>query len=206
MTRLDAMRLQRALGELMTRIERDGRIHAEVQRARREFFGERAAPRGDAAAELLAEQRFQEWYLLERESELLGAVPAATVELEGDAERLLGSLASVFAITAAYARRVEARDLQGDATVELAVPADTFVAGDLVVGRVYPRDDGAFVPSAAVALYRPGPPLAAAFARDLEQLDLDRRLTQQELERLLLQRPGLRQTGPSRSPAGAAGA
>lgn len=45
-------------------------------------------------------------------------------------------------------------------------------------------------PSSAAAVFRPGASLGEAFRRDVERLDLGRRLQQIELERLLLQRPG----------------
>src|SRR6185295_8214788 len=47
-------------------------------------------------------------------------------------------------------------------------------------------EDGSELASPAIAVYRKGAALAAAFRKDLERLDLDRRLSQAELEHLLM--------------------
>lgn len=187
MSRTVARDLQQALSRLQARCEQDQRLHAESLRARREFFGPAAEPAAtDPELRALAEQRFHEWFLLERDSAVLGAVPFEATALERGEHALADSVASVFAIQGCRDDRAEARDLQDDAAYELQIPRGAMQPSDVLVGRIYPRDDGSFVPSAAIALFRPGPPLAQAFVRDREQLGLERRLTQQELEQLLL--------------------
>jgi hypothetical protein len=182
MARLDPRRLQAALQHLHERVLREPHLPAEVQRARREFFGPRLA----AGAPLpTAEQRFQEWFLLERESETLGAVPHEAVAADDDS-LLDDSLASAFLLAGASGKRLEARDLQDGDCYELHAPAGTLQPGDLMVGRIHPDPAGGWLPSAAVAVYRPGQVVAAALQKDLGQLQLDRRLSQLELEHLLL--------------------
>jgi hypothetical protein len=195
---IDAEGLQNALQALAARAASDHRLQAELQRARREFFGAGTAVPAAPAREL----RFLEWFLLERESLALAAVPAHVVDLTGEQEALLGSSAGVWCIESVGDGIAEARDLQDDDVVDLLAPAGSLEPGDLMVGRVYPLDsagrplDGAgrprgragWQPSAAVAIHRPGRALAAAFQRDLARLGLDRRLSQAELEHLLLQR------------------
>jgi hypothetical protein len=188
--RLDALRLQSALQALAARAVSDHRLLAELQRARREFFGGDAAP-----APVAREQRFLEWFLLERESLALAAVPAQVLDLAGDEEALLGSCAGVWSIESVQGHTAEARDLQDDDVLDLLAPADALQPGDLMVGRIYsfdgagrPGGRAGWQPSAAVAIHRPGSALAAAFQRDLARLALDRRLSQAELEHLLLRR------------------
>jgi len=182
MARLDPRRLQAALQQLHERVLREPHLPAEVQRARREFFGPRLAAGPPLPT---AEQRFQEWFLLERESETLGAVPQEAVAADDDS-LLDDSLASAFLLAGTSGKRLEARDLQDGDSYELHAPAGTLQPGDLMVGRIHPDPAGGWLPSAAVAVYRPGQTVAAALQKDLGQLQLERRLSQLELEHLLL--------------------
>ncbi len=182
------MQLQAALQNLYAAALRESHLEAEVQRARREFFG----PRIHGKLAPVAEQRFLEWFLLERESERLGAPPREALLPSCDAAELLeDSFASVFTVASSGNGVADVRDLQDEDSFELSVPEGALQKGDLVVGRLHPDPSGGWQPSAALAVYRPGAALASAFQRDLKNLDLDRRLTQIELEHLLLARtPG----------------
>lgn len=178
----DALRLHEALQRLHRRAQQDHRLVAEFQRARREFFGVEDSTRVRPAAEL----RFLEWALLERESLALAAVPLDVLSLPGDDELLRGSVVGVYRLETVQDDRADARDLQDDDTVELLVPPGALQPGDLMVGRLYGTARSGWQPSGAIAIYRPGQTLAAAFQRDLARLGLERRLTQLELEHLLL--------------------
>ncbi len=172
----------RILVALMERLQRSHRIDPEVLRARREFFGTEVPVGGADAA---AEQRFLEWFLLERESDTLGAVPAETGAGEEMLDTLADSWCGVFSVMHVAPRRATLLDLQDDKPCDLSLDGNPLRAGDLVVGRILPGE-GVNRLAASAAVFRPGEALATAFRRDLARLALDRRLTQQELERLLL--------------------
>lgn len=183
----DAGTVQQAVNALVARLAEEPRLAAELQRAWREFYGEEGAIGGigDSAA-----QRFAEWFALERESDTLGAVPVELPEFATPLLDLDGTTAGVFVVVVAGPTGVEARDLQDDALLELAVPPGSLAVGDLLVGRLFQFGIGRWAPSTAAAVFRPGQELGEAFRRDLERLDLGRRLQQIELEHLLLRRPG----------------
>lgn len=183
----DPRRLFEALRELNQRAVGDHRLLAESQRARREYFGESAAA-GAPAPTAMQEHRFLEWFLLERESLSLAAVPVDVLTQSGDEEGLLGSTAGVYRVESMFDGGVEVRDLQEDEAIEVACPAGALRVGDLMVGRMYAGERGGWQPSAAVAVYRPGQTIAVAFQRDYARLELDRRLSQLEVEHLLLRR------------------
>jgi len=189
-----SQRLQQALATLQQRVVADARMPAEVRRARREFFGPSGEPPAASTAQL-AELRFREWFLLERESELLGAVPATAVLLADDEQLLPGSIAGVFTVELVEGGQAELLDLQDQQRLDVEAGGHGLQAGDFVVGRLYPQRDGALLPSPALVVYRPGAVLAAAFRADLQRVTLERRLFQHELEHLLLQ-----QRQPSSSP------
>jgi hypothetical protein len=178
----DALRLQTALLQLHRRALQDHRLQAELARARREFFGVEPGVKVRPTAEL----RFLEWALLERESLALASIPSDVLAEPGDDDALTGSAVGVYTVESVEEERVDARDLQDEDTVELLVPQGTLQIGDLMVGRIYGTLRGTWQPSAAVAIYRPGAALAKAFQRDLKRLELERRLTQVEIEHLLL--------------------
>ncbi|MDO8349412.1 MAG: hypothetical protein Q7T30_04190, partial [Planctomycetota bacterium] len=188
MTRNEARATEIAVLRLQQQLEQNPHLHAEVQRARRQFFGAEAdarARRGDSDA---GEHRFAEWFVLERDSEVLGAVPVALPALAEQVKELIGSLVGVFAVTLAAQNGVEARDLQDEEDLELVVPDGTLRPGDLLVGRLFPLDNGQWIPSSSAAVFRPGHDIGLAFQRDCTRLDLGRRLQQVELEHLLLRR------------------
>ncbi len=179
----DAPRLYGALQALHRRALADHRLAAELQRARREFFGVEA----NVAVRPAAELRFVEWALLERESLALAAIPVEVLRQPADDDSIADSMLGVFRIESVTGENVEAFDLQEEDTVDVLAADGALAAGDLLVGRLYPAGRGSWQPSPAIAIYRPGKALAEAFARDVKRLELDRRLTQIELERLLLQ-------------------
>jgi len=181
----DASAAKDAVERLADRLASDPHLRTEMQRARREFF-----PTPTAGAGSTAELRFREWFVCERESELLGAVPLTLPIAGDDADDLADSQAGLWLVQHAADGAASGRDLQDDTVVDFVVPPGTLQAGDLVVGRLFAMGAGRCVPSIAAAIFRPGAELAQAFARDLERLQLDRRLLQVELEHLLLQRPG----------------
>lgn len=186
----DAAAAAQAISALAARLARDPHVGPEMQRARREFFpaGAPAAPTAPGAADA-ADLRFHEWFTLERESEVLGAVPASIATMAGDAGEWLDSIAGLWLVQDVTPRTVEARDLQDGQTIDLTAPPGALRTGDLVVGRVFAEGAGRYTPSTAAAIFRPGSDLAQAFLRDLQRLGLDRRLQQIELEHLLLRRP-----------------
>lgn len=182
-------RPHRLLDALQARLDQDPRLRAEQQRARREFFGP-GQPwfHGDAQAGAAAEQRCREWFLLERDSEVLGAPPLEVVGREEELDLLGESIAGAFSIERVRGGEADARDLQTGQLHEVRLMGLRLVKGDMVVGRLFPSAGGALLLSQAAAVFRPGAALAEAFRRDLARAGLDRRLSQQELEQLLVVR------------------
>lgn len=187
MPRDEARAVEVAIAHLSARLMAEPHLHAEVQRARRQFFGS-DKPTVIRGAQQAAEQRFAEWFALERESEVLGTAPIEVPRLVADTTGLAGSLMGVFLVAAADDDGVEARDLQDDELIDLGVPPKSLQQDDLLVGRLFPRADGRWMPSSAAAVFRPGLALAEAFRRDVARVELDRRLYQIEIEHLLLRR------------------
>lgn len=170
-----------ALLQLLRKLAQNPRLLAELQRAQRQF--------GEAAlATAAGECRFAEWFVLERDSEVLGAVPANLPAYAEACSVFDGSLASAFAVTSLTPTGALVRDLQDDAILELRVPAGSLQPHDLLVGRLF-ATVGGWLPSVAAGVFRPGTAIGAAFHADVARLELDRRLQQVELEHLLLRRP-----------------
>lgn len=184
MTRDEVQRQTQCIARLATQISKQPRLQAELQRARRQFFGDDMHGAGNDAAE----HRFAEWFLMERESEALGVVPVTIPPYASDIEPLEGSLAGLFLVES-VGDTVIATDMQDQQVIELAEPG-TLKVGDLLVGRLYPVSGERWAPSAATPALRPGRELAKAFAADLVKLELGRRLLQIELEHLLLREHG----------------
>lgn len=186
MSRLDPARLQRTTREIAAELAIDPAMAAELARARREFLG--GAPiRPDTAADA----RFCEWFVTERDSDVLGDIPARVVGGVPTAvrEALLDSVCGMFLVAAA-GNEVRLRDLITDD--DLSMPGDPRLAlGDVVMGRLYPVDDGLVSPSPLVTVIRDGAALVEAVRRDLARADLARRLSQAEVEAVLhLSTPG----------------
>lgn len=208
MSRDEAKATEELVAKLAAKLAADPRLRAEVQRARREFFGAEARAADDRAAAVpgaasAAEHRFAEWFALERSCDTLGDVPVELPAYGEFADDLMGSLAGVFLVQDAIGGAVSARDLQDDTVLDLMVPPQSLREGDLLVGRLFPSGPGTYTPSTACAVFRPGVELGRAFARDVQRLELDRRLQQIELEHLLLRRPEQTQS-PTAAPAAAA--
>ena len=68
MSRDEVARHTEVVAQLARSLSTNQRLRAELQRARRDFFGEEAAASDQDHA---AEHRFAEWFLFERESETL---------------------------------------------------------------------------------------------------------------------------------------
>ncbi|MFN3240456.1 MAG: hypothetical protein ACE37K_02970 [Planctomycetota bacterium] len=184
MTRDEVARHTELVAQLAKQLSDNQRLHAELQRARRQFFGEQQDRVGDDAAE----HRFAEWFLFERESESLGAVPITVPPYSAQADELEDSIAGLFLVES-VGDSVTARDMHNDEMLELA-DARSLQPGDLLVGRLYPATQERWSASAATPALRPGRELAEAFVHDLKELELDRRLQQIELEHLLLRQHG----------------
>lgn len=172
------------LNELMAQCRADPRLQAEVLRAEREFFA--ANPKAPAT-DPGAPQRFAEWFLLERESDSLGEVPMTRLQLsEADRELLSDSLAGVFLVLGPSGQEVLIRDLQDDADLEIEAPPGVVLqADDMLIGRLYAGSLDTYLPSMALAAQRQAGALAAALRKDLRGMEIDRRLTQAEIEHLL---------------------
>lgn len=191
MTHLDE--IARGLERCYARIEADPALRAEFAASRADFFARPAA-----AAVPGAELRHLEWFLLERPSPALGAIPliafgAADAQSDLTPElraALLGSFAGAFEVTSAgEADGAWVRDLftQGELPLAATDGSVPLAAGDLLVGRLFPVGDGTFAPSPAVSVYR-SPELLAAVRADLGSMRQARRgvlrIQQLELERL----------------------
>lgn len=185
----EADQIQVLLTRLMDGLRTKGTLVAEIARAEREFFhANPSAQTVDPAAGF----RFQEWCLLERESEVLGAVPLTCIAMSDDErESLSDSLVGVFQVTGVTAAEYAIQDLQGDVIHDLErfedVELDT---GDLLVGRVFVGALDVFVPSPALCYQRGVGALAEAFRKDVASLGIDRRLTQGEIEHLMFRGRG----------------
>lgn len=187
------------LASLLSRAEADARLTGELQRTRREFFAAGSLhhgiddPRNEAAA-----QRFTEWFLLERPSEALGEVPPIQVfrHLEGgDEYRILeNSRLGLFLVEARGkgedAALVFARDLDGGDRLPISAEESDLGSGDVLAGRLFVGPGEQLFPSTAAIVMRKAIQVAIAFQKDLKQLALGRRMSQQELEHLVHQSGG----------------
>ena len=194
--------IQLRLAHLLDVAKSDPGLLAEISRGVREFFGADTptyAATGDERE--AAAMRFAEWYLLERESDLLGTAPVARLQEQlaatdaggehEETDAMLGrTILGVFLIESAQDDLARARDLQGGERVEVAFLGSEVGPGDVMVGRLYEDDSGTYVPSTVLTLVRAAPELAVAFQRDLKQLAPERRLSQLEVEHLLFRRWG----------------
>lgn len=197
----DAQTAAAGISKLAKLLAAEPRLQPEIQRARREFFGQQAAAQGVVpGASATAEHRFTEWFALERESETLGEVPIEVLPFANLEPTVSGSLVAVVQVTAVNPDSATARDLQDDSMLDLMVPAGSLLPGDLVVGRLYSVGAGQWTPSIAAAVFRPGVAIGLAFARDAQRLSLQRRLPQVEIEHLLLRRPDQSKSPTSREP------
>jgi len=188
--------VDRAFASLVALARDDARLASEAERAREEFFeATTMAPQDE-----LAERRFFEWFLLERVCDDSSAVPlerlneridASTApELDAHLTTLLNSRAGAFEVSGVQAGvGVWLRDLagRGEVPVGEADASRALAVGDLIVGRVFPLDDGSFELSRAAGCFR-HPELVGAVERDLERARGATRgplrIGQRELERM----------------------
>ena len=187
--------IQHLLSRLMEQVRAERTLAAEVLRAEREFF--QAAPLRMAQVDvahiepsnevLSARHRFREWYLIERESQVLGTVPVQCLAMsDADRETLSDSLVGVFRVTGGNHAEYSIEDLQGGVIHDLSrIEGVDLVPGDVLIGRLYVGALDVFVGSPALGCQRDASALATAFQNDIRQLDLDRRLTQAEIELLM---------------------
>jgi hypothetical protein len=183
-------RLHRTAVDIVDELRREPAFGAELQRAQRQFFGGAPDYAPTNEARQAAAGRFAEWFVLERESEHLGATPLEAVG--GLSERvravLRASVCGLFLVEAS-GDDVRVRDvITGDA-FDLATDAQ-LAPGDVVVGRVYPAQLDAVTPSPVAAILRQGQDVVAALQRDLARAGLARRLTQAEIEAVLFRSAG----------------
>lgn len=207
--------VETALEELRARLLVDLELEHEYRDALLEF----GSPGADAAEELRL-KRYREWFLLERPSEALGAIPierffeglsedqgASAAELYAS---LRGSRTGVFRV----ARVVSEDGLllddllgRGQYGVAEAALAAECLPGDLIVGRLYPEDLGQegektlWGVSSAASAFR-NDQLREALERDLEAMRARSRgplrMTQRDLEEMFfcsqvrIQEPGER--------------
>ncbi len=189
--------IERALAELLERARGNSLLRSELETSRDEFLSATATA-GGTNTKAMAERRHLEWFLLERSSEALGAVPAQVLGVEPDSiedseftqgrEALLGSFASVFEITGVRSGEgVWVRDLAGlgEYPLEEADASRTLEVEDLLVGRVFPVGDALYRISHASGFFR-DPRLLEAVRADLTRAREGRRavlrLSQRELE------------------------
>ncbi|MAW61646.1 MAG: hypothetical protein CMJ94_12555, partial [Planctomycetes bacterium] len=159
------------LDELEGKVHQDSRLEAEWEAALSEQ--PTAAVRSDEAA------RFREWFLLERDSEHLGAPPVqafAPQEIEDDSSwaRLLDNFLGIFRLEGT--RRVEGRevldvaDLWSGRTAHLPLDILSGASIDsedlLLVGRLVLADDEIHLPLPGLRLAH-APGLARAVEADL---------------------------------------
>jgi len=188
----EPLQIQARLAALLEKAHADERVRAEMARARREFFGSDQPAYVDPADRTgmdVAAQRFAEWFLVERPSEVLGGTPAALLDASAEAgDALTESRCGLYLVESAEDQDVQVRDLEGGERLGLVgVPLD-LGPGDVLVGRIYPTARGSYAPSAVLTVLSRSPQIAVAFQRDMRQLGLDRRLQQIEIEHLVFQR------------------
>jgi hypothetical protein len=186
--------IDRGFESLRARLCEDPELTSEFERSRAEFFP--AGAPADAGGDPLSLRRHLEWFLLERESDHLGAVPAEILlERENaspprveDIQPFIGSHCGVFEVTGvASGEGLWLRDLSshGEYAIAEREASQMLRAGDLIVGRLFPVGDSMHHISRAASFYR-NPDLLEALRVDLEQARASRRgvlrLSQREIE------------------------
>ena len=188
-------RWRAALDALQTQLLENPDAAQEFHSTRGQF----GTPADDANSERDADRRHLEWFAFERPSDALGGVPldvlrSVVLDPEDDEsaamfESLRTSRVSVFEVTTQQsADSFWCRDLLGvgEYPVHEAAAAHELEVGDLLVGRLFPRDE-LFLLSPAMGVFRDAA-LVAALRGDLESARAARRTTlrmaQSELERL----------------------
>ena len=156
---LDPLKIQDLLFWKLAELAAKPRFQGEIVRAEREFFGANPEARLDAnVVRSTNAARFSEWYLLERDSELLGDVPVQLLSWPADLEDiLLESRVGVYMVRRVARDELLVQDLEDGTELEVApihganVQAD-ICAGDLLVRRLYPAALDRYVASCAMAV------------------------------------------------------
>jgi hypothetical protein len=189
--------IDHAFDALSALVRDDPELSAELEESRAQFF-RRGRPRGERRLQDLADRRHLEWFLLERESRCLQAVPIeallerASARSAGltlaDGRPLTHSHCSVFEVTDVDpGNGVWLNDLVCTGAYAIAEPAGSQLlrAGDVIAGRVFPLDNALHHVSGAASFFR-NPGLLAALRDDLARARACRRgvlrLTQDEIE------------------------
>jgi hypothetical protein len=189
--------IDRALDALSELVRDDPELSVELEESRAEFF-RHGRPRGDRRVQDLADRRHLEWFLLERESRCLQAVPIEALLERGsarsagltlaDGRPLTQSHCSVFEVTDVDpGNGVWLNDLVCTGAYAIAEPEGSQLlrAGDVIAGRVFPLDNALHHVSGAASFFR-NPGLPAALRDDLTRARASRRgvlrLTQDEIE------------------------
>ncbi len=187
--------IELGLERLLELVRADRRAYEEFELSRKEFFVDAAALRAP-----MAELRHLEWFLLERPSPTLGAIPAQAWQAELRASlpaaaselnaSLLQSIPGAFEVTSLLpSEGLWLRDLftLGEHPVSDTRATTVLEVGDLLVGRLFPAGGGTFLRSPSVSVFR-NQALVAAVRRDLEAMRAARRgvlrVQQLELEHL----------------------
>ncbi len=194
--------IERGLALFRNLVEEIPELEEELRTSLEEFTS--LAPETSGGA--LAARRHFEWFLFERPSSHLGGIPAemlwdawnarAGSEEKDVGEAFLTSIAGAFEISSSGPGSVLwVRDLfaLGEHPIEETEGASELLAGDLLVGRLFPAGPGVFHLSPAVMCFR-NPRLVEAVRKDLEQMRAIRRgvlrIQQIELERLFFSAGG----------------
>lgn len=187
--------LHESIALLMARVGAQARLRPELTRAWREFSGDEgrlALPVASLAAP--EHTRFAEWFLLERRSDALGEVPirlaASLLGAEPPTQEVLETACvGVFLVVAVQPDIVRVADLQSSDSYDLLPTAELQPAvGDLLIGRLFTERAGVWLPSPAMAVVAVDEPLNRALRSDFSSVQLQRRLSQLELEHMLFRR------------------
>ncbi len=156
-------------------------LREELGASGRDFFGGEP-PRHNAPEALLAGRRHLEWFLFERHSPSLFGFPSehlleawlegAPPELGDKGQVLTHSFVGLFEVVEELPGvGCWLRDMAGFGSYALAhaLDAGRLQPGDLLVGRLFPIEDGLHCASSAAAIFRSGK-LAAALEQDLEHI------------------------------------
>ncbi len=178
-------------------IQNDPALKVEFEGSLVQFF-QGGLPAVESPLEALSSsRRHLEWFLFERHSPTLRNRPAEALleawqeSLSHRDPRLQASLLDSFSGLFEVVDKLDddtarVADISGLANYDITVPPGLFEVGDLVVGRLYPGNDGAYFPSSVCAPIRDAR-LLAAVKRDVELIRDARerkvfRIAQAELE------------------------
>lgn len=185
------------LASLLDVIEAEPGLSSELERAKREFFGPAFAVIDPSAAiEEAKAVRFSEWFLCERESDVMGAVPAAVAaQRYGNAtawDLLQDSVVGVFLVQSTKKTSAQVREVIDNEVYEVTNLPNPVSVGDVLIGRLFESPDAGsgYLPSAAMSIVGSSPQFAVAYQRDIRNLGANRQLTQAEMEHLLFREEG----------------